>query len=268
MVWLSNYISNSLSKSNRGGLTLLSSFFLLMNTLASAALPPTPPINTSLFMSFCPFLIVCGSCSNSINSHSLWWLVPVHWWPGGRTVVCWRCSEVVLSCSVWTKRLKMWKAGSAVGHVWLYTLTAGDCWLLKLHTWMWETSDVLQQYKKHNESCLWSKKYKTVCLIINRYGLTADVIICVKYAPNGTGNRISTRVRILKICAQWWSINWGSACSLTGLGSNLLLSRVLLFFAFFFTVWQNSYVGMDQSFSTKARCVLHVQSTSPVNTPF
>lgn len=123
----------------------------------------------------------------------------------------------------------MWKAGSAVGHVWLYTLTAGDCWLLKLHTWMWETSDVLQQYKKHNESCLWSNKYKTVCLIINRHGLMADVIICVKYAPSGTGNIISTRVRILKICAQWRSINWGSACSLTGLGSNLLLSRVLLF---------------------------------------
>lgn len=43
-------------------------------------------------------------------------------------------------------------------------------------------------------------------LIINRHGLIffwemADVIICVKYAPNGTGNRISTRVRILQVCA-------------------------------------------------------------------
>lgn len=121
-VWLTDYISNSLSTVKQRGVILLLSF-VLMNVLASAAPPPTPPFNTSLFMSFCPFLIVWGSCSNSINSHSLWWLVPVHWWPGGCTVVC--CSEVALSCSVWIKILKMRKAGSVVGHVWLYTLTAG-----------------------------------------------------------------------------------------------------------------------------------------------
>lgn len=160
IVWLSNYTSNSLSTVKQRGAHLALEFCANEHPCIRA-LPPTPPFNTSLLMSFCPFLIVCGSCSNSISSHSLWWLMPVHWWPGGRTVVCWRRSEVVLSCSVWINRLKMWKAGSVVGRVWLYTLTAGDCRLLKLHTWMWETSDMLQQHKKHSESCLSSEKYKT-----------------------------------------------------------------------------------------------------------
>lgn len=64
----------------------------LMNTHACTASPPTPPFHTSMFISLCPFLIVWGSCPNPINSHSLW-LVPVHWWPGGWTVVCWCGSE-------------------------------------------------------------------------------------------------------------------------------------------------------------------------------
>lgn len=143
IVKLSDYFSHSHSKVKQRGVFLLLSF-VLMSTLTLTVPPPTPPKNTSgLCPSFCLLLIVSGGCSNSINSHSVWWLVPVHWWPGGCSVVCWHHGEVVLSCRM--NRLRMWKAGSAVGHVWLYTLTAGDCWLLKLHTWVWKTSDMLQQ---------------------------------------------------------------------------------------------------------------------------
>lgn len=126
-----------------------------MNTLASAAPPPTPPFDTSLYMPLCAFLIVWGSRSISINSHSLWWSMI-----SASPLVAWRLRHCVLLGSgaqlrrPRLNRLKTWKAASAVGQVWLYTLTAGDCWLLKLHTWMWKSSDVLQQRRKPSESCL------------------------------------------------------------------------------------------------------------------
>lgn len=76
----------------------------------------------------------------------------------------------------------------------------------------------LQQWEKHNESCFPSKKKKKIkirdLLIINRRGLVSlcngwCYHLCQICTPQQdcAGNRISTRVKILQICAQWWSLS-------------------------------------------------------------
>ena len=155
-----------LAQSNRGGLLVLWSF-----SPNEPLHPPTPAFSTSLFTSFSPFLIVWGSCSNSINSHSLWWLVPVHRWPGGRTVVCRsRASAAASDGADW----RCEKLASGAGRLWLYTLTAGRFLIIKkLHThWKWERSHALSTEPETRRVLFIKQKYNNL-LIINRRGLVS-----------------------------------------------------------------------------------------------
>lgn len=156
-------------------------------------------------MSFCPFLIVWGSCSNSINSHSLWWLVPLHWWPGGHTLVCSRCSEVAHSCNAWMKIQKRRSTGSVVGHVWLYTLTAGG---IKIKYSWCEKQVTCCNSKRNTMSPVYQAKIQDL-LITSRHGLISQwngwcYHLCqICNQQEGAGNRISI---IVQICAHWLAI--------------------------------------------------------------
>lgn len=89
----------------------------------------------------------------------------------------------------------------------------------------------------------------------------ADVIICVKYAPNNTGNRIPTRVEILQICAHGlWAVT--VHVPLLPL-DQICLSQMFSSWLSYFqsekkNVIESFYVELVQSFLTQASDVVNV----------
>lgn len=171
----------------------------------------------------------------------------------------------------------MWKAGSAVGPRAIVHIDSRWLSIIKIacldvrHEWHACSSE-------RNTMNLVSraKKKKNIkirdLLIINRRGLVSlcngwCYHLCQICTPQQdcAGNRISTRVKILQICAQWWSLSRYTTWPWIKFASLQCLS--LLAFWILVRGEKGSTAGNPyaQSLSTEPSCVFNV-TTSNANT--